>query len=225
MSTSYIPDKDADFANWLTNFSALLTASPGTYGLTAGDAVAVAAARTAFQAAYSLAINPSTRTPATVAAKDSQRGLATATVRPYAVRISNNSGVSNLNKVSIGVTVKSTPPSPIPAPTQAPLLSLIKVAAGKVTMGYKNPSTLGKAKPYGVTGVNVWFTQDDTNFVVSFPDAEFDGVRTKTPFTLEFFPGDIGKKIVVWVAYVTRSGPGGLAQQGPVSLPVNAVVI
>ena len=48
----YIPVKDADLANWLDNFSALITASPATYGLVAGDAVAIAAQVAAWDAAY-----------------------------------------------------------------------------------------------------------------------------------------------------------------------------
>ena len=69
----YIPPKDADLAAWLANFSSLLTASPTTYGQSSAVAVAVAAANSAYQAAYTLVTSPSTKTANTVAAKNTAK--------------------------------------------------------------------------------------------------------------------------------------------------------
>ena len=43
----YIPARNANLIAWAANFSTLITASPGTYGLLAGDATAIAAQNTA----------------------------------------------------------------------------------------------------------------------------------------------------------------------------------
>ena len=39
---SYIPSRDAELGQWWTNFSTLISGSPGTYGLVAGDAANIA---------------------------------------------------------------------------------------------------------------------------------------------------------------------------------------
>ena len=94
----YIPQRDSLLLPWALNFSTLITASPATYGLLAGDATAIAAVYSAYNTAYGLAINPATRTPVTVANKDTAKITMLATIRPYAQSISLNAGVSPANR-------------------------------------------------------------------------------------------------------------------------------
>ena len=70
----YIPSRDSMLANWLTNFSTLLTASPATYGQSSATASAVATAVAAWSAAYALVTSPSTKTAMTVAAEEHGAG-------------------------------------------------------------------------------------------------------------------------------------------------------
>src|SRR5438874_13150429 len=70
MGTSYLPAREAELGQWVTNFSTLITASPGSYGLLAGDAASIAAYVNAFNSALAVVANPATKTRATVAAKD-----------------------------------------------------------------------------------------------------------------------------------------------------------
>ena len=225
MYPTYIPAKDADFANWLLNFSTLLTAAPVTYGLTAPDATAVAAQETAFSAAYALAIDPGTRTAATVAAKDAARAAAEAVVRPYAVQISLDAGVLPADKVAIGVTLRSTTPTPIPAPTTAPVLGIVSQIAGRATISYRDASLpSGKAKPFGAIGMEVYVTLG-TAPSVSPDSAQYRGTITKSPNGLTFGPTDSGKTATVWGRWVTRSGPAGTAQVGPWSAALSFVVM
>lgn len=220
----YIPNKDADFANWLLNFSTLLTAAPATYGLTAPDAVAVAAEQTAFAAAYSAAIDPSTRTPVTVAAKDSAKASALAVVRPFAVNISLNPGVLDADKTAIGVTVRSLVPTPIPAPVDAPVLAIGAWTPGVLKGGYSVDGVVGKSKPFGVIGVELWASVGVAH--VGDPAAcTFRGTVTKSPFRLSFQPADVGKAVTLFARFVTRSGPAGVAQVGPWSAPLNTYAV
>jgi hypothetical protein len=102
----YMPTKEAELNTWLSNFSALLTATPLAYGLTAPDAVAVAAEQAAFSAALAAATEPATRTKVTVRAKDTAKQSMLTVVRRYATAISANPDVSAALKTGIGVTVK-----------------------------------------------------------------------------------------------------------------------
>jgi len=104
MSVAYIPPKDADLALWADNFADLITAAPATYGLVAGDALTIQTANDIFQADYLLAVNPGTRTSVTIAQKNSTKLAFVILARTYASQIRINPGVSNADKILLGLT-------------------------------------------------------------------------------------------------------------------------
>lgn len=225
MPSNYIPAADADFNSWLSNFDALLTADPAAYGETAGTAAAVAAVASTWAVAYALATDPSTRTSPTVAAKDAARFSAEQTVRPVAIRIRNNSAVTNAQRVDLGITVPKVVPTPIPAPTSAAILGLTNATPLVHQLQYSD-SVLpdGKAKPYGVIGIEIWRSIG----VVPATDpaqTSYYGTATKSPFRSQFSSDDRGKVCTYFGRWVTRSGPGGMAQVGPWSAALDAYVI
>lgn len=225
MQAPYIPSRDADFANWLANFDTKLTAAPATYGLVAGDATVVAAVAATFATAYTAAINPATRTSATIAAKDAARASAEATVRPYAVRISVNLGVTDANKLSIGVNLPNSARTPVPPPTTAPVLALVSAIIGQHTLGYADTTTpASKAKPFGAVGMQVYRTIAPA--AAADPSAaELLTVVTKSPSVIATDSADRGKVATYFGRWVTRSGPGGAAQVGPFSGPLAVTVL
>lgn len=221
---SYIPAADADFQNWLDNFNTLLTAAPADFGLTAPDAVIVDGVYATWDAAYTLAIDPSTRTPVTVASKDAARASAEAIVRPYAVSISLNPAVTNGNKVAIGVTVRSTTPTPIPAPVVAPVIALVKANPLVQQLQITPTGASNKAKPAGCIAIEV---ARSVGTVAATDPAQLAiiGQYGKTPLLQEFDAEDQGKIVTYAARYRTRSGPGGVSQAGPWSNLVNFIVI
>lgn len=215
----YIPNKDADFAAWLLNFATILAAAPTDYGLIAGDATIVTGVNTAFQSAYSAAIDPSTRTPVTIAAKDSTRAAAEATVRPYAVNISLNSAVSDALKVTIGVSLPRENPTPIPAPVTNPVVDLVQATPLQHTLSIRDVTTpTTKAKPPGVIGAEVHVAVGLTA-AVSPATAQLKQITTKTPTRVTFDASERGMIATYFVRWTTRSGPAGVAQVGPWSVP------
>jgi hypothetical protein len=214
-TTDYIPSKIADFAVWLANFSALLTLAPATYGLTAPDAVAVAAQATAFADAYALSSVPLTRTTGTIANTNAARAISTAVVRPYAVRIAANTLVSPDDKVAIGVTVRSLSPSPIPTPTTTPGLTLESAITGRQVLRFYDTSTpASKSKPFGATGMQL-FRAIGTLPAIDPAQAIFYGVITKSPFPVDFDAASSGKKCTYFARWAAQSGVGGVAAVGP----------
>lgn len=225
MATNYIPPTDAAFDAWLTNFSTLLTAAPTDYGLTAPDAVAVAAERTAYHAAYVAASDPGTRTSVTVAAKDAARVSAEAVVRPFAVSISLNAGVLDADKVDIGVTVRKTVPTPVPPPITVPALALNSALPLQHQLRYFDTSTpTSKGKPAGATGIQV-FRAVGTLPAVDPGQASYYDIWTKSPNISTFLAGDVGKVCTYFARWMTRGGPGGAVQYGPWSAPLSIAVI
>lgn len=225
MQPPYIPAKDADFATWLANFSSKITATPVAYGLIAGDATIIAAVATSFATAYALAIDPATRTQANIAGKDAARVAAIATVRPYAVSISLNSGVTNPDKLEVGVNLPNAARTPIPPPVTAPVLAFVSAIPGQTTIGVSDSSTpLSKAKPFGVASMELRQTLGTA--IASDPNtAALVGLTTKSPTYIAYDPTDTGKYATVWGRWRTKSGPQGISQVGPWSNPLTYNVL
>src|SRR4051812_5534410 len=99
----FIPSQDPQALLWMQTFSAGITANPALYQLTAPDAVAIAAAVAGFDTALTTATNPATRTHVTVAAKDDARTAAQQICRQFAILIKFNAGISDPDKIAIGV--------------------------------------------------------------------------------------------------------------------------
>lgn len=222
---SYIPARDADFESWLLNFTTLLTATPVTYGLTAPDAVACAAQYTAWNPAFLAATDPVTRTTVTVAAKDAARVTAEAVVRPFAQDISRNASVDPGDKVAIGVNLPNFAPVPIPPPLTFPQLSF-RSAEPLVHILQWQDSGLGtgKQKPFGAIACEL-YRSVGTVPATDPEQATYLASFTKSPLRSTFIAGQVGKVCTYFARWVTRSGPGGVAQTGPWSAPLTVSVI
>ncbi len=221
----YLPATDSAFDAWLTNFSALITAAPTTYGLIAGDATAIAAQQTAWNAAFLAATTPATRTPVTIADKDAARITAEATVRPYATTISRNPSVTNMDKIAVGVNLPNNARTPVPPPTTQPALTLVSAIHNVHTLAYRDTSTpTSKAKPFGAIGIDVrqaigTTPATDPNACAPLTQA------TKSPITLGTDSADVGKLATYFGRWITRSGPGGQAQFGPWSASLVVAIV
>lgn len=203
----YIPTKEAQLNTWLANFSTLITASPGTYGLMASDATAIAAAVAAWTAAYNLIVSPSTKTAATVSAKNSQRVMVLATVRPYAQTISLNPGVTSGNKIALGLNPRTSTPVPITTPTTYPILSAQSTSTAGTIMRYRDSvaSPSVKAKPYGVTGVQI-FGMASATPVTDPSTLPLVETATKSPLVVALGSGSAGKTGYFVARWITRKG-------------------
>jgi len=215
MQAPYIPPKDAILVTWALNFAALITATPATYGLVAGDATTINGVVNAFSAAYTIAIDPPTRTKPTVAAKDAAKADMLAVVRPYAIQVRNNAGVSNMDKEDLGLNVPDLTPTPVPAPSTFPLLSFIGATPQSQTYRYADSNSPDlRAKPFGALACQMYVSVGVTA-AVDPAQMDFKGNFTKNPTGLVFLAGDVGKIASVAARWVTRSGPLGVAQVGP----------
>lgn len=219
-SPSYIPTTIALLIPWATNFATLLTAAPGDYGLTAGDASAAQTSVDNYVTAQNTALNPPTRTSATIAAASQAKADMLAVIRPRAVLISQNASVTDEAKADIGVTIRSSVRTPVTAPTVAPVLSLIGVRTNAVDLRYLNAETPNsKAAPRGCGGVElVIFYGSSPN-----PTPEM-GVLvaspTKSPAVIDT-SGHSGQTATVWARWRTKNGvQGGKVGYSPYSAPL-----
>lgn len=229
----YIPPTDTGKRDWGDNFSSLITAAPGTYGLDAIAAAAIQAAFDDFDAAYALAgtsgrvpISPGTRTVTTVADLNAKKHTFIDLARSYAAQIRLNPGVTNPAKTDLRLNLPNNVPSPIPTPTTVPLLNFIGATPGQHTLRYADQLTPdSRAKPQGVIAMQLYVAIGVA--VVTNPDlASFYAAVTVNPTAISFAPGDAGKVATYFGRWITRGRAigGSSGQTGPFGAPVNAIV-
>ena len=225
MPNDYIPARIADFAIWIANFATKVALSPTSYGLIAGDATAISAQNTAFQAAYAASTNPATRTSASVATTQGARFASEVVIRPFAMRINANQTVTDAQRVSLGLTVRTVTPTPVPAPTTSPAILLVSATPGVHTLQVRDSTTpTSKAKPENVGGLELWVAVGIAPAVNPSAGA-FRQVTTKTPFAVAFDASDKGKIATYFGRWINRSGPAGIAASGPWSAPLSAHIV
>lgn len=220
----YFPSRISDQLAWLQNFAALITAAPATYGLVAGDAVAINAKVIVTQAAYDLANDPATKTTVTVAARNTAFAEAKAVCFPYAVAISLDGSVAPSDKTAVGVTNRSTVRTIVPTPTAVPVLSHDSSRALQAVVSATNSETPGKkGAPLGCT--LEFFLSIGTVAATDPAQLSYIGKRTKMPTTLNFAGGDVGRICTVAARYTKRNGTAGQEAAGPFSAMISFVVI
>ncbi len=208
-ATDWIPSTDLDLSTFSQNFSDVLSADPTTYGLTAGDASGFATLNNSWEAAYTTATNPSTRTPDTIAAKDTAKNAMKPEMRRLGNLIQANVSVSDGDKVAIGLTVRDTGPgsqTPVPAPTSFPLLNILSATPFNHNLKVTDSDTpTTNAKPVGAIALE-FHAQVSTTPIVD-PDAiAYAGMETNHLINFQFSAGDVGKQVYYAGRWITRTG-------------------
>jgi len=223
MPSDYLPKTEGGLRDWTANFSALITANPSTYGLMASDATAIAALVNAYAAALTVAVDPATKNKGTVAAKDSAKAAMLAVVRRYAQVIKLNDGVTNQEKLDLGLNISDSSRTPVPAPTTYPICTILGATPLQHTLRFADASTPAKrAKPEGAIGLELYYFVGPNP--PASPDggpAEFYGVVTRQPYAIDHGDADVGKLATYWARWITRTGLTG-PWSGPTGMTVAA---
>lgn len=218
-SGDYIPRGDSAFRDWLLNFATLIAADPTRYGLDTGDATTIASLSDDYDAAYQPVQAPSTRTPSAVAQKDAVKASAVASVRVYAQLIKANGGVTNDDKIALGIHVNDTTPTPIPEPRTAPVLMIVGATSGVHQIRYADETTpASRAKPFGAIQLLLYRYVGDAA-TADPAQASFIGPFTKNPVLVDLDAADAGKVATYFGRWVTRTG-----LMGPWSLPQSMTI-
>jgi hypothetical protein len=216
MASQYIPAKDAEASLWMQTFANGISANPSTYQLQSTDATTISNTVNAFKNALTVSVDPATRTATTIAVKDDARATAEALCRQYAINIKFNAGISDANKIAIGVRPVNPNRSPVNVPASSPLLNVVGATPGSQTVRYADTSTPDSGKkPFGAVQLQLFVavgttpTNDETT-------AQLYGSFTKNPVGVGFSPDDDGKVATYFGRWVSRKG-----DVGPWSLPVS----
>jgi hypothetical protein len=216
MAESYIPSTDEGFRTWAENFASNISANPGLYMLSPAQAASIQSVVDDFVAKLAIALNENTRTKPSVASKDDSRAVAETLCRQYAMLIKDNTGISDEDKIAVGVRPINPNREQIECPQTSPLLSILGNTPGAQTVVYADSTTPdSKAKPLRASELQL-FRAVGTVEAAPLSEAQFYGKFTRNPIAVEFGEADDGKIATYYARWASIRG-----ETGPWSLPVS----
>lgn len=219
-SVNYVPARDGDYNIWVDQFALYLSTNYAALGVSSGDAANMTALATSWDTAYAAAIGGSTRGPMTVNIKDTARANATAFARALANTIQANAGVTEDQKVALGITVRKTTKTPVPAPTTSPILSFIAATPLQHTLRFADQLTpASRSLPFGAIALEL------RGYVGIAPPIDstlstFVQTCTKNPVAVDFTLGQVGKNCYYYGYWRTRTG-----LLGPISNLMSSAIV
>jgi hypothetical protein len=215
-ATDYIPAEDAQFSLWAQAFAAGISSNPALYQISAAQAASIQGVVNAFVTALLTATTETTRTKATIIGKDDAREVAEGLCRQWAILIKDNAGITDGDKVNIGVRPVNPNREPIQCPQTSPLLSVLGNTPGSQTLRFADTNTPdSKAKPFGASELQL-FLAIGTTEPAPLSEARFYAKVTRNPIAVEFAEGDDGKIATYYARWASVRG-----EVGPWSLPAS----
>jgi hypothetical protein len=221
MGDNYIPARDGQALTWMQTFATGIAAAPATYQLTTAAAASISSAVDAYATAYAESQDPALRTTVIVATKDETRNTAEQLCRQYAILIKFNAGISDADKIAIGVRPVNPSRVPIGVPASSPLVSVIGATPGSQTLRFADTATPDKAaKPFGAVTLLLFVAIGEE--ATSDPAAgRYVGSFTKNPVGVGFDAADAGKVATYFARWQSRRGEVG-PWSGAVSMRIVA---
>lgn len=218
MSKDFIPKKDADLLIWAQENSALITATPTAFGLTAPIATAYAAAVTAYDTALSAA-RAENHGKVDIITKDEKRRLLVANIRSWARLVQGTPTVTTAQRGQLGLNLRDKPGSPVHAPTLPPVVRVKQAIGRTMAVEILGAGTAGRAKPKGASSAVV------LSYVGATAPADADayslqGIVTRANFDIQF-PSSVPAGAKVWITAAWVSPRGEMSE---LSDPISAYV-
>ena len=215
----YIPAEDEAFRTWAEAFRDGILANPGAFMLSSAQASSIQSVVDDFVEKLALASHEATRPKPTIVEKDDSRSVCETLCRQYAILIKENSGISDADKVAIGVRPINPNREPRECPQSSPLLSVIGGAPGTQTLRFADSATPdSKSKPFGATSLQLFVAITETEDA-PLSEANFHSLATRNPVAVNFDETDNGKFATYYARWSSAKG-----ETGPWSLPVSMVI-
>lgn len=215
----YLPSREAELAEWLTNFQDRVSASPTTYGLTVDQVTAYTSLYSTWTAAYQAATQPATRTKAAVTEKDIARDNVVRDTRLLVSQIQTFPGTTDSMRDNLGITIRKTTRTRQDAPDAEPRVAVAGVSGLTFMLNIDDPTSLAKKKKFpGAIGAQV-YTFVGEEYPADPALWSYNGLATRyvheitMPFSLA-----AGTRVWVTATWINAAGTG------PLALPVSANV-
>lgn len=213
----YIPHKDSELVAWSANFSEQLAVHSPAWQVPSDEVADLQTANSAFAALHAQADSPA-KNSVIVARKNAARKTLVKKIRDLVNFRLKNPIITDDQRVELGLHVRDTTPTTIPAPKTRPELDLDVLDFRRIKVVFRDQGSSSKAKPYGVNGAVIVYAVLDT------PPADQSALTrstlaTRTPHTLEFTEEERGKTVYVAICWQNEKG-----EKGPWSEIESAIV-
>jgi len=177
----------------------LLSASPESFGVTEAQANQYADLYEVFAEKYRIAVEPTTRTKPSVAAKNAARRELERESRALAQLIQATRHVTDEQKAELGLTVRDRVQTPIARPDKPPMVRVELLHGSTMRVSLRGTGMTRRGRPDGVAGAVVFsFIGDEPP--ASLDDWTLEGQTTRTDINITFGrDGNIDRGAQVWV--------------------------
>jgi hypothetical protein len=208
---SFVPAKDAQFKNWLSNFVTVASGSPADYGFTPAQITAITALATEFDNVYTARLEAKNNAKVATDAKNKARRDAAENARLLARLVQANPNVTDAQKTALGVTVPKSGKTPVPVPATQPIGRVDDIEEMMHIMRISDSATNKAAKPDGVDGTEIWMKIVDAGAPQPIDPDElaFVGFATGSKVTRSFEAEDVGKTAIYRLRYTNTKGQHG----------------
>src|SRR5205085_1849877 len=149
----FIPASDADFDGWLQNFVDNVVANAAALGASPAEVTALQGVQTDWGAKYPASNTAFAASLAATQSKSDSRLAGEAFIRPFVGRLQSSPSVTDAQRQSLGVTVRSTTRTPVGPPNSKPVASIDTSQRLRHTIAFVDELTpTSRAKPDGVHG-------------------------------------------------------------------------
>jgi hypothetical protein len=216
------PPRPRDQAKWvekLQRFAECIASDPGRYNLREDESAEISRAVEAFAKAQAITACERTKTKCTVDDKNKKRRIAEAIHSKYYNLIKNDPGVSDGDKVSIGVRLVNLERTEIHVPNRPPCLTVTGAIQGQHTLKFVDEGTLpllkdadaplgGSGKPHGAVFLQIYAAVGEGK-KQKREDAREVGLFTRNPIRIEYQEANNGKQACYWGRWISRKGETG----------------
>lgn len=220
MPRDFFPRRDEEVVSFASNFAQKISLDPGSLGLTPEQAADCSDKSDRFATAFRVANEPSTSTTSTRFVKNAARRELEISVRMLAAIIRANPAVTDVQRISLGLSMHRAldngDPAAIGKPDSKPSVRVRAVNGRRVKIQLRDvayPTKTGK--PPGIAGARVYCFQGEQPSA-DLADWRFIDAFTRTDFTIDFGPRASGG-IPLWIAACWYSPRG---ECGAMSNPI-----
>ena len=219
--TDYVPKPDGGFNDWQDILLTYSSENATAWGIPADVVADGKAKQTVWTVCYAKANNKQNRTAADVLDKNEARGDFEKFLRSFVQQwLAINPKVTDADRLRMGVTVKSTTRTQVPAPTTAPVGAAdFSVRLQHSISYYDESSAHSNAKPEGVHGCEI-FMKVDGESPKDVSELSYLGVCTASPYTVKFDSSKTGKTAYYQLRWVNTRG-----EYGPWSTVISAMIV
>jgi len=205
----FIPHKDADFNNWVTNFVNTARALSAQLQIPADRGDALWALLSVWAQKYEASENPATRTKVAIVEKsDARRALEKAVQEFIREYLRFNHLVTDGDRVALGIPIPDPTHTPVPVPTTYPDLTIEPDGIRRLRLSFRDHDKKSTAHPAGVVGAFIRWALLPAQ-PVAVEELTNSALDTRTPYVFTFEENQRGLTLYVAAAWQNTKGEKG----------------